>query len=249
MPCPWLARLAAVALLVASPTASAGPPFVTDDPEPVDPNTWEVNYALTGTLMRDGGDGSLPLVDANYGAMPGLQLHIQPQLAIAHSNGRTHFGIGDTEIGVKYRLIEEDDNGWVPLVSVYPLMQLPTGSTRRGLGEGTVRTFLPIWAQKTIDRWTIYGGGGYGINPGGGKNAWFVGGVALYQVTETLQLGGELFLQTAEAPGYPDAPGFNLGGSYELSENFRLLFSAGSGFANRAETNQFSGYVALQVKY
>lgn len=245
---PGIARLAALACLLA-PAASAGPPFVTDDPEPVEAGSWEVNYALTGTLVQPGGEGSLPLVDANYGAMAGLQLHIQPQLAIVHADGRTHVGIGDTEIGVKYRLVEEDDAGWRPLVSVYPLVELPTGSTRRGLGEGTVRTFLPVWAQKTVGRWTVYGGGGYGINPGGGRNAWFAGGVALYQITEQLQLGGELFLQTAEAPGSPDAPGFNLGGSYTFAENCRLLFSAGSGLADRSETNQASGYIALQIIY
>ncbi|HTJ63216.1 MAG TPA: hypothetical protein VL899_05340 [Alphaproteobacteria bacterium] len=249
MPRLRLAGFTAAAVVLLSAGASAGPPFVTDDPEPVDPHVWEVNYALTGTLVSGGGDSSLPLIDANYGAAAGLQLHIQPQLAVTRAGGRTHAGIGDTEIGVKYRLIGQDDDGWMPLVSVYPLVELPTGSKRRGLGEGTARTFLPIWAEKTIGRWTVYGGGGYGINPGGGKNAWFAGGVALYQLTPAFQLGGELFLQTAELQGDPDAPGFNIGGIYAVTDEFRLLFSAGSGLAHRDQTNQLSGYLALQIQY
>jgi hypothetical protein len=30
----------------------AGPPFVTDDPEPVDAGHWELNVGLAGTLVR-----------------------------------------------------------------------------------------------------------------------------------------------------------------------------------------------------
>jgi hypothetical protein len=237
-----------LAMLAASGAAMAGPPFITDDPEPVDYQHWEVNYALTGTLSKDGGNAALPLIDANYGALPDLQLHVQPQLDYVRGDGKSAIGVGDTEIGVKYRFIEEDDDSWVPMVSLYPLYEIPTGNHERGLGGGVGRSFIPIWAQKTIDKWTVYGGVGYGVNPGAaGKNDWFLGGVALYQVTETLQLGGEAFMQTAQAPGGRDTPGFNLGGSYGLTEEYHLLFSAGRGLENASTLNRFSAYLALQV--
>ena len=240
----------AAAFLMLAPPAYAGPPFVTDDPEPPEYGKWEINSALAGTAAHGGGDATLPVIDANYGALPGLQLHIQPQMTYVHAPEGTHFGFGDLEIGAKYRFIEEDESGWVPAVAFYPLLQLPTGDKRRGLGAGVTRTFLPIWAQKTIGNWTVYGGGGYGINPGAdSKNAWLAGAVALYQFTEKLQFGGEVYLQTAEAPGDKDAPGFNLGGSYGLTEDLNLLFSAGCGLANASENNRFSGYLGLQVIY
>jgi hypothetical protein len=243
---PWVL----FAALVVPVLARAGPPFVTDDPEPPEYGRWEVNYALTGTLVQDGGAATLPLIDANYGVLPDLQLHIQPQLGYVRSATGTHFGLGDTEIGVKYRFIEEDEHGLTPMVSVYPLFEIPTGNQKLGLGDGVVRTFLPVWAQKTVGKWTTYGGGGIWINPGpAGKNAWFLGGVALYQVTDDLQLGGEVFLQTAEAPGGKNAPGFNLGGSYALTQDYHLLFSVGEGLANQSTTNRFSAYLALQVIY
>jgi len=249
----WLSPRAAwfaAAVLMAALPAHAGPPFITDDPDPPELGRWEVISTVTGTLVHGGGDASLPLIDANYGALPDLQLHIQPQMAYVRTPEGTHFGFGDLEVGAKYRFIEEDENGWRPAVAFYPLFELPTGDERRGLGAGVARTFLPIWAEKTIGKWTVYGGGGYGINPGrDGKNAWLVGGVALYRFTEKLQLGGEVFLQTAEAPGDKDAPGFNLGGSYELAEDLNLLFSAGRGLANASESNRFSGYLGLQVIY
>jgi hypothetical protein len=230
--------------------AFAGPPFVTDDPEPADFQHWEVNYALQGTAVQGGGAGTLPLIDANYGALPDLQLHVQPQLAYVRTPATGHFGVGDTELGVKYRFIEEDDDGWVPMVSLYPLFEIPTGDRRRGLGGGVGRTFVPIWLQKTVEKWTVYGGAGYWIDPGAnGKNAWFMGAVALYQLTERFQFGGEAFYLAAPSPGGRDAPGFNLGGTYELTDDCHLLFSAGRGLADPAAVNRFSAYLALQVIY
>jgi hypothetical protein len=242
---------AAAALLTLALPVYAGPPFITDDPEPPEYGKWEINSAFTGTLVHDGGaDAALPVIDANYGALPDLQLHIQPQMTYVRTPEATHFGFGDLEIGAKYRFIEEDENGWVPAIAFYPLFEIPTGDKRRELGAGVGRTFLPIWAQKTIGKWTVYGGGGYGINPGmDGKNAWLVGTVALYQFTEKFQFGGEVYLQTAETPGDKDAPGFNLGGSYALAKDLNLLFSAGCGLANASENNRFSGYLGLQVIY
>jgi hypothetical protein len=228
----------------------AGPPFVTDDPEPAEFQHWEVNYALTGTGLRGGGSAALPLIDANYGALPDLQLHVQPQMALAKSAEGTRVGVGDTEIGVKYRFLQEDEQGWIPMVSLYPLFEVPTGDRRRGLGAGVGQTFIPVWAQKTIGKWTVYGGSGYWVDSGAaGKNAWFGGAVALYQVTEALQLGGEAFYQTARVSGGRDTPGFNLGGSYAITEGYSLLFSAGRGLADPEATNRVSAYLALQAIY
>jgi hypothetical protein len=235
-------------MLTLAPAARAGPPFVTDDPEPTDYGKWEINSAMAGTLSGAGRNASLPVSDANYGGAPGLQLHIQPQVTDIRTPQGVHYGFGDLELGAKYRFIDEDENGWTPMVAVYPLFEIPTGDRRRGLGAGVGRAFLPVWVEKAIGRWTVYGGGGYGINPGAeGKNAWRFGAVALYQYTENFQFGGEVYQQTAQAPGDKDAPGFNLGGSYSLAEDLNLLFSAGRGLANAADNNRFSGYLGLQV--
>jgi hypothetical protein len=146
--------------------------------------------------------------------------------------------------------LDEDKNGWLPMVSIYPIFTAPTGDASRGLGDGSGRMFLPVWVDKSFGKWIVDGGVGITIGHGsGGRNAGFVGGLLLYQVTDALQLGGEVFLQTAEVRGAPDAPGFNLGGSYDLSRTYHLLFSAGRGLAHQAATNQFSYYLALQVTF
>ena len=237
-------------MLLVCARATAGPPFVTDDPVPVEPQTWEINTAVTGTAVRQAGTLSTPSVDINYGAVPGVQLHLQPQVLVVWDQAGRQAGWGDTQVGAKIRLVDEDRQGWVPMVSVYPIVTVPTGDARRGLGTGQTETFLPVWADKTIGKWVIDGGAGYNINPGPrGRNAVFVGCLVLYQFTEAFQFGGEAFLQTAQSRGARSAPGFSLGGSYDLNKTYHLLFSAGRGLANVSATNRGSAYLGLQVTF
>jgi hypothetical protein len=46
--------------------SSAGPPFLTDDPEPVDYDHWEIIGFSMGTLVQGDAAGSLPGVEVNY---------------------------------------------------------------------------------------------------------------------------------------------------------------------------------------
>jgi hypothetical protein len=40
-----------------------------------------------------------------------------------------------------------------------------------------------------------------------------------------------------------------MGGIYNLTDDYHVLFSLGKGLSNANATNQFSGYLALQVIY
>lgn len=245
--------LVAAAMLVLARPAAAGPPFLTDDPVPVDYQHWEIYGFSQGTHKQGDTSGTLPGVEINYGAAPNLQLHlIAPVGAFDKPGGSagTKFGYGDTELGVKYRFIEESKDGWWPQVGVFPLFEAPTGNLQRGLGTGRVHEFLPVWLQKDFDPWVTYGGGGYWINPGpGNQNYWFAGWVLQRQITKQLALGAEAFHQTADKIGGKDSTGFNLGGIYDFTDNYHLLFSAGRGLQNVTATNQFSYYLALQLTF
>lgn len=244
-----------MALLAAFPQiAFAGPPFVTDDPEPAEFHTWEVNYAVNGSRSTSGTSAYLPGADINYGAAPGVQLHLQLQMAYASGNdsagGFRHYGAGDTELGIKYRLTEDSEDAADWMVSLYPLVELPTGNSNRSLGAGQSSMLLPVWFQTTRGPWQFYGGGGYWLKHGAGyQNAWAAGGVLLYQFTPDLQLGGELFGSTADQVGQPGHAGFNIGGTWHLQKDYALLFSAGRGLAHVAQTNQASAYLGVQVLY
>ncbi len=222
---------AAIVALTMPAEAVAGPPFITDDPEPVDLGRWEVYAFSAGAIDAHDATGVGPAVEVNYGAAPNLQLHLIANFAYdLPDNAPKEFGVGDTELGAKYRFINPGKDDWYPQVGVFPLVELPSGDARRGLGAGYVQAFLPVWVQKDFGKWTTYGGGGYWINPGAGnRNYWYVGWELQRQVTKTLMLGAEVFHTTSSMEGRSGVTGFNVGGQYDFDDHHHLLFSAGRG--------------------
>jgi hypothetical protein len=236
-----------VILLLSGPlTAVAGPPFVTDDPEPVDYQHWEFYIASQHIETSDGWSGTAPHIELNYGVITNVQLHLIAPLAYdAPKAGSTHYGYGDTELGFKFRFIQETDH--LPQVGVFPLLEVPTGNESDGLGSGHVQAFLPVWLQKSFGDWTVYGGGGYGINTGVGNENWgFAGAVIQRQVTQNILLGGEIYHRTTMESGGRDDTAFNLGTIIDFTENQHLLFSAGRSIDGPTD---FQCYVAYQFTF
>lgn len=242
----WAALCLAAAILAAN-TALAGPPFVTDDPEPVDYQHWE--FYIASMQSKYGGDwsGTSPHIEVNYGAVPNLQLHVIAPVAYdSPPQGATQVGMGDLELGAKYRFVQET-NGW-PQIGVFPLVELPVGSERENLGTGHLQTFLPLWIQKSWGSWTAYGGGGYGINSLSGRDNWgFVGGVLQKQVLTNLLIGAEVFHQTTYQTDFPNqGTAFNIGLVYDFNDNNHLLFSAGRSIDGPID---FQCYIAWQFTF
>lgn len=233
-------------LLLATHT-SAGPPFVTDDPEPVEYRHWEVYLASILGHDASGWSGTAPHVEVNYGVITNLQLHIiAPEAFAAPQHGPTTFGYGDTELGAKYRFVQE--TAWCPQIGVFPLLEAPSGERTRGLGSGHVDAFLPVWLQKSWGaeerKWTTYGGGGYWINPGAeNRDWWFAGWLLQRQVTAKLTLGAEAFHETAKQPGRGSDTVLNAGGIYDFSETHHLMLTAGHTVQGPSE---FIAYLAFQ---
>jgi hypothetical protein len=242
-------RLACAAALVCT-AAQAGPPFVTDDPEPVDLHAWEINYGATFLHAQGTSSGALPGVDLNYGAYENVQLHAQPQLAYVRGPGGNAAGFGDLELGVKYRFTPAGQPRDAWMVGIYPMLELPTGSARRGLGAGACSAYLPLWVQTTRGRWTVFGGGGYWLDGGHeGRNAWAGGVTALYAVSERLQLGAEFYGSTPRHVDERGATGVNVGGTLQLSDGLALLFSVGHGVRNASANNEGAAYLGLRTAF
>jgi hypothetical protein len=235
--------LPAAAILLAPAAGLAGPPYVTDDPEPVEYRHWELYLATQHFINRAGASGSVPLIDLNYGAWPGLQLHITGQLNYARpSGGPMFYGVGDTELGAKVRFIHE--GAWCPMVSTYPLFDLPTGDSGRQLGTGRAHTFLPLWLQKSLGPWTTFGGGGLWINPGAGNRDYWYLGWEVQRRLSALALGAEIFYTTPDQVGGDANLRFNIGFLLDLAEHHHLLFSAGRSIVG---DNHLQSYVAYQL--
>ena len=116
-------------------------------------------------------------------------------------------------------------------MGIFPLVEIPTGDARRGLGAGYTQAFLPVWVQKDFGKWTTYGGGGYWINPGpGNRNYWFFGWTAA--APGDRQAGARRRGVSPDLEhGRPrrDAPALTSAASYDFTDHYHLLFSAGRG--------------------
>jgi hypothetical protein len=221
----------------------AGPPFRTDDPEPVELHHWEV-YILGDYEHSPGADSAaFPALELNYGAIKNLQVHLIVPYAFAKTDGEPlRTGIGDIELGLKYRIL--DETGKRPMVGVFPLLEFPAGNADQGLGAGRYQIFLPVWLQKSWGDWTSYGGGGYWIVSGAAdQDSWLLGWEIQKDINDHLMLGGEIF---SAIPGH-DFSGtqlnFNLGGQYNFNDQFHLLFSAGRSIYGDTD---FMSYLAVQ---
>jgi hypothetical protein len=201
---------------------------------------------------RDGETaGAVPTLDLGYSVTPDLYLHLyQPYAFDRVSGGKTNFGPGDTEIGVRYRFIQPDDNGWRPGVVFYPLVDFPTGDVDKTLGTGRTHFFLPLWFGKQLGVYTLYGGGGYWISGGHGYKDWlFTDAGVQRRMTDNLRLGFDVFHATSSKTGLKETTGFNIGGAYDLTVSHHVLFSVGRGLQNVDETNKLSAYLAYQFTF
>jgi hypothetical protein len=222
--------------------ALAGPPFITDDPEPVELRHWEVYLASMALKTPLDRSGTFPHVEVNNGVSPNVQAHIIAPCAFDRAAGEPlHRGYGDTELGLKYRFIQEGRTR--PMVGIFPLVELPTGAASRGLGSGHAQWFLPVWLQKSWGPWTTFGGGGYWIHPGkDNRNYWLFGWAVQRDLSEHVTLGGEVLRTTPSATDGRCELAFNLGGYYDFDDEHHLLFSAGRGNAD----TEFMSYLAFQ---
>ncbi len=226
--------------------AEAGPPFVTDDPETVEYQHWEVYLAAQYRHDRDQDSSTLPHLEVNYGAMPNVQIHvIAPLVYVKPEGGSSQYGYGDTELGVKFRFIKETE--YIPQVGIFPMIELTTGDEGKGLGNGRTQYFLPVWLQKSFGPWTTYGGGGYWINPGDGKKDWWQFGWQLSrEINKYLTLGAELYYKTADTNDSNDTTGYTFGTVINFTENHHLLLSAGQDIHG---PNYLSVYIGYQYTF
>jgi hypothetical protein len=244
--------LASMIVLATGRAAQAGAPFVTDDAETTDDGHYEINLGSSFTHKQGETGGTAFGVDANYGVTDHLEAHIFVPLAYDKvSGGSTHVGIGDVELGVKYHLADEGEwADWLPAIAVEPTIDIPAGAESHNLGTGSVHAFIPVWMSKKWDKLTVFGGGGFDINPGPNNRNWVLGGGgATYDIDENWTLGGEVLYTSSAAVGQKGGLGFNVGGVYNINDTYHVLFSVGRNFTNAEKVNSFSSYIGLQITF
>jgi hypothetical protein len=229
-------------ILIVPTFLKAGPPFLTDDPQPVDFMHWEFYISSQSQFSDNNVDATLPHFEINYGLVPEVQVHLIVPMQYSKRETSSEYSYVSTEVGVKYRFIDLD-NGIQ--AGVFPIAEVPTGKNGTLGSENNLKVFLPLWIQISSGKFTSYGGAGYWINPGTGNKNWvYAGWQGQCDFSETITLGGELYYHTADSNDSEGGVGFNLGGYININEHNHILFSAGH---NLTGTNTTTGYVGYQV--
>jgi len=200
----------------------SGPPFNTDDPEPAELYHWEFYLSSASIFFHNEAVGTLPHLDMNYGAFKNAHLHLMVPLNYMYdNNNKLKFSYNTTEIGIKYRFLEETFN--FPQIGIFPALEIP-----KSFNMKDIQIFLPIWFQKSFDNFTTYGGIGYWINPGEDNLNWmFAGWQVQYKFSDIITQGIELIYHSKQTNDDLEQFSINYGGSININEYFHFLFSAG----------------------
>jgi len=232
--------LAALAIAGVSTHAVAGPPYLTDDPVPTDTGHWEIYAFGAGegrhsTLDADAG------LDLNYGAVKDVQLTATLPMSFTHDPlDGWQGGTGDLELGAKYRFINDEKHGFS--AAIFPRAILPTSGLE---SHERTRFLLPLWLGKDFASGTsVFGGGGYEINPGpGNRNFWQAAVAVTHDVSGKVSLGGEVAWQQTDTVGGTNQMRAGIGSIVKLSDHYALLFSGGPTWADHQTGYHF--YAAL----
>lgn len=228
-------------LFISSARSLAGPPYDTDDPEPVDFQHWEFYCSSVGSVSSNVWMGTAPHIEINYGAIANVQLHLIAPMSFYSEGEHFNYGYGMTELGIKYRFAKIDSRGLQ--IGLFPLIEVPTKKSGENLGNEKAQVFIPLWIQKNIDKWSTYGGAGYWINPGdGNKNYVFIGWQEQYQIVKQVSIGTEICYLTASQVGGSTDLRFRFGSVIDFNEHNHLLFSAGRSISGNTNFQWYLGY-------
>lgn len=239
--------LPCIVFTVSAAPAIAGPPYVTDDPEPTGLGHYETYVFTGGSAARDGWEGSAG-IDFNYGAAADLQLTAVVPVAWTEPDaGPSDSGLGNVELAAKYKFLHQSDVGVD--VAFFPRVFLPAESA--AVGEDYTKLLLPIWIGYGSGAWNTFGGGGCVINRGDddAKDFCTMGWALTRQVADRLQIGVDIHHETADTKDGRASTGLGLGATYDLDDNFHLMASARPGIQNPSETGRVSWYTALLLTF
>jgi hypothetical protein len=222
--------------------AFAGPPYHSDDPEPTDYQHYEI-YAFTNGIVTQDGTSGAGGIDFNYGGAPNLQLTATLPIGYAFSSGgNPRGGLGNIELAAKYRFLAQATAGVD--VAIFPRVFLPSASAN--IGQSHASFLFPVWLQKDWDKWSAFGGGGCELNRGGNSQDFCLAGlVVTNQISSNVQVGIEIFHQTADTYGGLPTTSIGTGIRYDLSDHYHLLGYLGRGIENAQANDRLDWYAAV----
>jgi len=224
--------------------AQGGPPLQTDDPGTPGDRQWEVNTAFTLDRTPAGQTLEAPLVDANYGLGPRIQLKVEMPWVVespAPEALPSRNGAGNALIGVKWRFLDEQEGA--PALAFYPQVRL-AASAHVGDDPGFL---LPLSLQKSIGPISVNGEIGYFWNRDQ-PNQWIAGLALGHEFSKTFEGLAEIFT-TADSRFGQNHVLFHAGARWDLGAHETLLLAIGRGFGNAPQDPTLDAYVGLQARF
>ncbi len=243
----WSGLFAAILVCACEPaSAQGGPPYFTNDPGTPGHQQWEINLGYLPSLYNTSSISHVPDVDINFGLGDRIQLTFEnAYLRIYDQPGPAKFGLGQDQLGVKWRFYDNPKNGWA--ISVFPQVSLnnPDDSVNRGITPRGASLILPIEFSKKLGPIDLNWEVGYNLVHLG-SDGWIAGVVAGHNFTKNLEMDAEFYSVGAYNP-LTTADTLGVGARYKIHPPFILLLMAGRSVAP-AKNGQpyFVGYFGMQ---
>jgi hypothetical protein len=226
--------------------AQGGPPYFTNDPGTPGNANWEINLGSMQTIARGVASYQVPQIDLNYGVGDRIQLTYEVPYVLNTGTGATRSGWGNAYPGVKWRFLDQGEDGWQ--LSTFP--QVETGASamaqQRAIALPGPRLLLPLEVARKVGPIDFDFEAGYYF-PRRGAREQILGLVAGRSLTQRLEVDAEIYNDRAMgAP--PNNTTLDVGGRYKLSRGFIALFMAGRGLSNSSGGQpEFIGYIGIQI--
>jgi hypothetical protein len=234
-------------LCCGSARAQGGPPYYTNDPGTPGNKQWEINLGYMPFLYNGQSISHVPDVDINFGVGDRIQLTFENAwLRVYEQPGPAKYGLGQNQLGVKWRFYDNPDNGWA--ISVFPQVSLnnPDSSVNRGITPRGASLILPVEFSKKLGPIDLNWEVGYNLEHFG-SDGWIAGVVAGHEFSKKFEMDAEFYSTGAYRP-VTSAETFGIGARYKIHPPFILLMMAGRSVESARNNGQpyFIGYFGMQ---
>jgi hypothetical protein len=143
-----LIGLALFAPLFTAPVFAARP-LTTDDAYTVEKGEFQLESGFDFTRQDNHDKEWSPSMTWSYGLFERMDMGIgSTYLFVNPAEGKNENGFGDTDLKIKYRLIDEE--GWMPFFAISGNLKMPTASESKGLGSGKTDFGVNAIVTKTL---------------------------------------------------------------------------------------------------
>jgi hypothetical protein len=238
----WVAGIVVLTLSVRS-FAQGGPPLIGDDPGTPGNRHWEINVSYQYFQSPGATAMDLPILDLNYGLGDHIELSYEGGWLMGENNGAWQDGYDDSQLGVKWRFLDQDKNGVD--MSVYPQWTFNTTRplARSGLVESGNGVYVPAEIAKTIGKLELDAEAGFQYWQYD-RNQWVGGPIVGYLLTDRIELLSEARFTFDQSFRTYDLI-LDGGGRFTINDHMQVLFSAGRSVQSGAGSVRFYLFTGL----